>query len=258
MPIDLPDPDRARLNGSPLALVVCQLRFEEVPGTSEGRVGLRLQQDLAPGAYQAIDRIQSQDLSLQLGPGGVQPAVEAPKSGWRLTTGDRRWTVTVMPDSATLETPRYETWDDFRTRLAGLFDAVANVLEPATVSRLGLRYVDKIVRPEIQTPAGWQPYLSATLLGPILDEGFGPGVVAAQQQVDLDAGDGFRCALRHGTLRESEDALAYILDIDAYLDGLRPFDLDILKEQVDRLNTISLQVFQRATSRQLIETLATT
>src|SRR5258708_1057189 len=199
--------------------------------------------------------MQSQDLALQLGPGGVQPAIENPKNGWRLMTGDRRWTVAILPDGATLETQRYETWLDYRARLVDLFHAVTTVLEPATVSRLGLRYVDKISRADIQEPAGWRPYIASSLLGPILDEGFGPGILAAQQQIDLDAGNGARCTLRHGTLRESDAALGYILDIDAYYDGLRPFDFDALTEQADLLNTVSLQVFQRATSLELLETL---
>jgi uncharacterized protein (TIGR04255 family) len=251
LPLELPDPDRRQLQRSPLQLVVCQVRFEPAPRAAESRVAFRLQERFGgqDGLFPRIEPIQN--LTLSSGPAGPVTAT----TGWRMTSAGRDWTLVLHPDQAALETSVYETWDVFSERLFELIDAVSELLEPSSFTRLGLRYIDHITEPVVESPAEWQQFISPEVLGILLHERLGPGVMATQQQVDFDAGGELRSTLRHGFFRD-EDAgsrLTYVLDFDAYVEGFRAWDSEAIKGMTVSLNDLSLRLFQAAVTTRLLD-----
>lgn len=258
MPIELPAPDPRPLEHSPLELVVCQVRFETLPRAAEPRFALAVQEALGgrDGPFSKMEPIQSQTLTVAAIPAGVQPFSTAAQSGWRLSAHDNRWVITLLPDQAALETTAYETWEGtFRDRLLLLFDAVTEYLEPTAIQRVGLRYVDRLKEPAVNAPTEWSRYIRSEVLGLITHDRLGPGVVASQQQVLLDADD-LRATLRHGFVTEDEvESLSYLLDVDAYQEGFRVFVLDELKETVERLHTLCLSLFQQTVTDEMLRLL---
>ncbi len=257
MSLDLPEPDRRPLSRSPLQLVVCQVRYEPVPRASEARVALAVHELLGgrEGPFAKMEPLQS--LNITMGP-QVMPT--ATPNGWRLTSTSGDWTAQLLGDQSSLETTAYETWEGmFRKRLFGLVDALTEQLQPETLNRVGLRYVDRITEPVVNGPAEWSQYIAPEILGPVLHEHLGPGVTAAQQQVDLDAGDEKRATLRHGFFRDQLQGgkLTYVLDFDTYREGIAAWNADEIKGLADELNELALRLFQQTVSAEMLEYMRT-
>jgi uncharacterized protein (TIGR04255 family) len=256
MPLDLPAPDKTQLARSPLALVVCQVRFEQVLAVSDSRVLRAMHEALGGrrGPYPKAERQTDQGMSIQLGAAGAAATAHPPQTGWRLTSPDGGWAVALMPGNVALETTAYTTWSDgFRPRLARLIEATVEHIAPDTEQRLGLRYINRIVEPSVATPRDWDGLIASELLGLVLHDRLGSGATAAQQQVDLEVGDGVRCAFRHGFFADPARGRAqtYVLDLDVYRDSVCAFDAADIMTTADAFNTIALQLFQQAITPRL-------
>jgi uncharacterized protein (TIGR04255 family) len=258
--LDLPEPDRSRLARSPLELVVCQIRHERRLVVGEGATALAVHEALggASGPYPSIDEVSGAEVNLVMGIGMGAPNVRETKtSGWRLTSADGAWVITLMPDNFSLETSAYTTWaGDFAPRLAALIDAVAERIQPTFEQRIGLRYVDRITELGLTELAAWQPFLRPELLGLVVHPQLGPGVRSYQQQLLIELADGVMAGLRHGPVVEAgRDVVDYQLDYDIFRQGGRAFDAAAIKDAAAQFNVYALQLFQAAISDALLEEL---
>ncbi len=257
MPFPLPAPDKRRLTRSPLALVVCQVKFEELIAPSDARTAVAFHDALGgrSGPYPKLEQAISQTINVVGGPGGVQSSAQ-PRQGWRLRSAEGHWTVVLMPDHVVLETSRYTTWsDDFEPRLNNLLRATALHIEPALEQRLGLRYVDRITEPAVQAPGEWREYINLTFLGAILDDQIEGSIRAAQQQIDVDLGDGIAAGVRHGFFADPsrDGSPTYLLDVDVYRETGQAFDVAGIMATLNIFHERNLQVFQRVMTPKMLD-----
>jgi uncharacterized protein (TIGR04255 family) len=243
-----------------LELVVCQVRHERRLVVGEGSTALAIHEALggASGPYPSIDEVSSAELNVVMGVGAGTPNVrESKTSGWRLTSADGTWVITLLPDNFSLETSAYTTWaDDFAPRLDALIGAIADHVQPTFEQRIGLRYVDRINELGLTDLAAWEPYLRPELLGLALHPQIGPGVRTYQQQVVVELDDGVIAGLRHGPVVEAgHDHVDYQLDYDIFRQGGRPFAADAIMDAAARFNIYALQLFQATISDALLEEL---
>ena len=258
--LDLPEPDRSRLARSPLELVVCQVRHERRLVVGEGTTALAVHDALggSGGPYPSIDEVSGAEINVMMGVGIGAPHVRETKtSGWRLTSADGAWVITLMPDNFSLETSAYTTWgEDFAPRLETLIAAVAEHVQPTFEQRIGLRYVDRINELRLTELAAWQPYLRPELLGLALHPQLGPGVRTYQHQVVIELADGVAAGLRHGPVVEANrNIVDYQLDYDIFRQGGRPFDAAAVSDAAAQFNIYALQLFQATISDALLEEL---
>jgi uncharacterized protein (TIGR04255 family) len=258
MPLALPEADPTRLRKSPLEVVVAQIRYEHAPQAGEGRVAVAVHEALggAQGPYPNVEQLPAQTVNFTFTPGQAPQAEQASgPATWRFASKDAAWTVSLTPDFVALETTRYTTWaDDFRVRLGAIVDAVAEFVRPVLSSRIGVRYVDRIAELDLRSPADWEAYVAAELLGPTRHPVLGPGIRQAQQQLLLDVDEDTGCALRHGFVAEGE-RLDYLMDFDVFRQAGRPFDPDEVKRTADTLNDYSLRLFHVCVTPALLEAL---
>lgn len=259
MALNLPEAVPDRLGNSPLKLVVCQIRFEETPAVSDGRVGIGVYEDLggAEGPYPQLGEFRGEQPDITVAPGAPASTQRTPLSGWRYVSADGNWIVLLLPGSVALETKVYTTWtDDFEARLNRILSAVVLHVQPSIQLRLGLRYVDVITRPETSSPQDWDGLISETLLGPIKHPDIGPGVVSVQQQVDIDLGDSVRCTLRHGTAIDGASGRpGYLLDWDIFTESPKSLDPQLAIETLRSFNRKALRLFQVAITPKMLDEL---
>jgi len=259
MNLDLPAPDPRRLERSPLELVVCQIRFDNKAAAEEPAVALSFHAQLGgeDGRYPNMEPIAGHEYSITMGPNAAPATETKTLAGWRLSSAEDGWVISLTAEYVAIETSAYQTWDDFRERLAELIAATAAQLAPAIEQRIGLRYVDRIGELELSEPQQWAQYIAPELLGPILHPKIGPTVKVAQQALALELGDGIACGLRHGVNSE-QGSVDYLLDFDLSRQGGRAFEPEALLATADRLNEYGLQLFQAAITPELYERLAPT
>lgn len=249
MAVELPAPRRGRLRYAPLALVVCQVRFELQAASFAPSHMFAIHEALggARGLYPKVEEMRAGGFTVQVGPNGLMSGDTPVLSGYRLQSDTSDWFVSLMPDHVGLETTRYTTWDDdFKERIRSILEAANAVVGPQTEQRVGLRYVDRITRPMVTHPAQLREYLIPELLGIALHETIGPGVRSSQQQVDIECSSDARCTLRHGYAADPtrNNALTYVLDWDIYREGIRPFDVPAIRDCLDGFDDLALRLFQ--------------
>lgn len=249
MTLQLPVAQPGRLPRSPLSLVSCQLKLEDVePVTSAQLIAIREEMAAANFAYPGTAKMQVASVSIELGSGGPAQGQAPSHSGWRLQSADGRWIATLVADSVALETTKYDGWNvDFKDRFAALVRAVAAHSKPAAETRLGLRYVDLFTQPDAAMPADWTRYLSESFLGPIRHPTIGAGVTATQQQVSLQLDDSVKAVVRHGAFSDPahDGRSTYLLDTDVFRDALRAFDVASILETAERFHDLALRLFQQ-------------
>ena len=196
--LELPAPRTERLTGSPLELVVCQVRHERNLAVADAKRALRVHDGLEE-QYPTIDESSGMALNIVGGPTGLSTATDQQR-GWSFRSSDGNWTVVLMPDFFALETKAYEDWEDFSARLAAVVRLVDEVLEPSLEQRVGLRFIDRITDPKMSAPGDWGGWIDDRLLGPILHQAFGPAIKSVQRFLQLDGGDDMEVILRHGCL----------------------------------------------------------
>lgn len=235
---------------SPLVLVAAQINFEEIGRGVEHGQARQVQRALgADWASLAATPLVEATMT----PAGV---VNQPnRSAYRLATADGGWSVLLNPDRVTLETTAYDGWATFSERFALLAQAVAEVFDPGTEQRLGLRYIDQIPLPAGWD--GWQGLVPDTLLGVGIDERFISGILGSDQRLLLQLEAGIRCVFRHGLLTDAatnQVGAAYLLDYDVYREN-RPYDAAGLVEGAEMLHAYVGRLFKASITDDLYEVL---
>jgi uncharacterized protein (TIGR04255 family) len=232
------------LPAAQLKLVVAQVQHERLMAASDAKDALAIGRRL-DASLEGPRPMATPGMVLQLGT-PAEPSAALNLGGWQYVSEGRDWVATVTPDFFSLETLAYGAWPEFRTRLEELTTAVAEVLSPALVQRVGLRYVDELRIAGVVAPADWAGRIAPSFLGPAHDPEVGPSVTSIQQAVEIEGPGGAKVVLRHGTVLTAEGRPAYLLDHDCHHDGGRPFGTEELVREYDSLHLLALGVFQRA------------
>ena len=246
-----------RFPRSPLALVVCQIQCEDLPAMATSQVMLAIHQSLGGrrGPYPIAEQVNLNRLNIHISGPVPQPPATTVTKGWRLRSEDRRWAITLLPDHVALETTNYTTWEeDFRTRISALLDALTSQGRPTIEQRLGLRYINRIADPGVATPTQLREYIAPELLGMVLHQSLGEMVKGAQQQIELEAGEGIQVVMRHGFSRDEDrdGALAYLLDFDIFRQGIQAFDVADIRSSLDRFHGLALRLFQQSLTEKML------
>ena len=246
--LDLPAPDTRQLSDAPLDVVVCQLQYDTNLAVSDTKTARALHDALGGrhGTYPRVEQIQTRSISLDM-TAGVSPSLSSsPGSGWRFAAEDGTWIVSILAEHVSVETSAYQNWNDFRDRLRVVLEAVAVHVDPVFEQRLGLRYIDRLVTPDVASPADWEKVVAPHLLGPVLHQGIGPAIRVAQQHLvlALDEDGEAQCGFRHGFVVAADDEPAYVLDYDVHRSVGRPFNVNDALAGADQFNQYALQLFQ--------------
>jgi uncharacterized protein (TIGR04255 family) len=132
-----------RLDRSPLAVVLFQIRF---PGPVTRIEHAILSGDLADALSADYPFAERQEVVEFVFQPGHMPAQKSTNStALALSDASQQWTLSIARDSLSLTTTAYKDRDDLLARAEGIFEALARVAQPPAVSRVGLRYINRIV-----------------------------------------------------------------------------------------------------------------
>ncbi len=246
--LDLPPPSGDRLLNSPLKLAVCQVRYDKSFGAADPRNALAVH-TAVQGVLPVIE--ESPSVVGGIGPiGGVQVSTGA--QGWNFKTPDGAWVGFVGIEACSLETSAYLDWSDYRSRFETLLHAVKENVSPTFETRMGLRYVDRIVVPTPEGPHTWAQWIDPAFLGPFSHGDLGPGGTALQSALELRVRDETGAIVRLNFSRdETEKQWVLILDTDCFRQGMREFALDAILEALEELHRLALQIFQAVVTDEL-------
>lgn len=224
---DLRQSARVIFKRNPLKAVVLQVRFPPLLVLSQPAGVAPFQEALRDAYPQAEAPVQQ--VTLAVGPAGPLSAASQP-GPWRFVDPEG-WFVGLATDYVSLETTSYRRFEEFESRARRVLAVAQDVLRLRHRGRLGLRYINEISHPEARTVADWRDLLNPELLGVAGGEALGSRVTQALQQIDVRLDDGV-LTVRHGFRAVEDQSFPYTIDLDAYDDALRPFDVDEILARV--------------------------
>ncbi|MDE2791599.1 MAG: TIGR04255 family protein [Paracoccaceae bacterium] len=217
---------------APLARVLAQARFPTILAIRDpDRVADF--QDAVRESYPNLNRDQVHSIRLV---SGEAPDIR-PDLIWRFTDRETGpgWRVSLGVDFVALETSSYGSRSDFLDRLLTVLSAVEESFRPASASRLGLRYIDRLTGEAVDRLA---ELVHAEVLGIIqaaetLDPSLRASVIHQLTEVQFMSPAGTQIQGRWGQLPanatyepnalEPIEEPSWVLDLDMFTTESRPF-----------------------------------
>ncbi len=228
-------------------------RFEQGAKWNLGALGLLYRElideypaeprQLAAGAVEAaVPQDDESGAVIRLAPQRTVIEFATEERHYLIRAGGSSLTVHVMAP--------YTGWAEFRSRIAKVVDTYIRVAEPKSLSRLGIRYINKV------------------------DLGTGPVELSEYFRIPVETADsqGFTLGaffVRTESVRENEqvrliqsfasvpgDTAQFVLDIDVIQDnlGITPMSFQALSKQIDSLRDIERDVFEASITDKLRRT----
>lgn len=241
----MPDPRRETLKRPPLELVVAQVRHEPLGVISDASQVLRLQEAIGDG-FSKLEPANDNEIAVHERNVSVHG-----KPGWRLITADGHWVITLSADSFTLEAARYTTWTEFKRRFFSLVRVIETELQPKLMQRLGLRYIDRIVREDSGKPALWAGFIEPPFLGLASDPDIGGAVSMFQSVHELRVGENVAVVRGSCATDNTPSGYSMLIDTDCSTDRAQAFKSSSIEASLESLHTLSLQIFQTAVTKKL-------
>jgi uncharacterized protein (TIGR04255 family) len=162
---------------APLAMVVLEVRFPSEASAAPVTVSLQraFRDRLVAHGDWIIEAQQVRKVEVEFGSNltqSVQTQIVP-----RLVTRDRTMSVSLPPGAITIETTRYDGYDEFRGLVETVLAAAKELLNPDGVVRFGMRYIDEIQVPQHGNGdlSAWANWLLPPLLPPRLPESISTG-----------------------------------------------------------------------------------
>ena len=149
----------------PLVLTVLEIRYPELSedlGERDWRQMGEAVRDRLPLAEARVE----QQMNLFIGGSAPAPPSIQSRTFPRFSTRDRTTALLVKSDALVIETTAYAGWaESFRPLVAEVVHAMERIRQPNGVLRIGLRYIDEIRVPGIESvPGDWRGYIDEHLL----------------------------------------------------------------------------------------------
>ncbi|WP_419944178.1 TIGR04255 family protein [Candidatus Poriferisodalis sp.] len=245
--------ERVHLDRDPLVRVVAQVRFAPILSVREQSFVAPFQEAIRH-AYPLVEKETQQEVAL-----GASGALQMSDSAlWRFWGVERNWQVTLAENFVSLACSDYSDRDDFLSRLADALNAVREHIRPGHISRVGVRYVDRLSGHEMldRLPEFVRPELLG-LSNAELGEGVTVrGMMQAEfsiHEVRLSGKWGhLPPGMTHDLSLDALDELSWILDLDAFTEVAEPFDSEACEAKAGRYADIVYGFFRWAVSDEFL------
>lgn len=253
----------------PLVLTVLEIRYPEIVGG----LGDDKSMGLKAALNEHLPLMESQtEEQFAVAIGASVPASVQRRIFPRFSTRDRTTALLVKQDALVLETTTYAGWEQhFRPLVSEVVNTLGRVSRPDGVLRVGLRYIDEIRVPGIESaPGDWRGYIDEHLLA-----GAAPNFIPTHMRPSVWQGvaqyqavTGTTLAVRYGpqegyavdpqsaTRRQCppHPGLFFLLDSDSYWLGdeeVPEFRADWILDCCDQLHAPAREFFKIAVTDKL-------
>ena len=236
------------LSNAPLTTVVSQVSFASIL-VIQNQNAISSFQNLIREDYPSFKIDKHQAATLDLGASKMN-VVDQPI--WRFIDIKEEWKVTLTQDSIAVETSNYQSKKDFSTRFAKVLAAFTKELKPQHVSRIGIRYVNRIEGDAALNKLG--EFINPSMLGilnsnakPSLEFTVTEALFRITSQV-LFARWGFLPpnATTDPAVIKPKPNSSWILDIDASNSTQATWDVKSILTEIEALSAIDYNFFRWA------------
>ncbi len=249
--------DRYLYARSPLAEVICQLRFPTI--LSIGAKEPAEFQEAIRSEYPRYAARQEQPAPKLTGVGTPNPSLQQqpPITNYNFISQDGKWKINLTNGFIALSTVGYTQWEDFAKRLDFVLAQFIRIYQPAFFERIGLRYVNAFSRKALGMEGLlWDDLIQSPYLG-VLGEPDVDETTVTKNAVDVEMNLGGDCRLKlhagPGMLKrgpqEAQSEARFILDGDFSATGNLPAGQ--VPARLETLHGWAVRLFRGAITREL-------
>jgi len=237
---------RCRYGISPVAEVICQLRFPEIL-TIQANAPVDFQEAIRHKFPQYLRRQELPAPKLTGTPGNITMQNQAPVNNYQFVSADGIWRVNLTSKFISLTCTHYTCWEDFAAHLDKPLAAFIQIYKPAYFERVGLRYLNFISRNALDLQGiPYRDLISPCYLGPLAEPDV-PEEKLGRCSVDFESAVRGGCRIKvhagPGKIKrgnKEDPEIQFIFDQDLYMPGqlqpnLVPGALQTLHAQADSI-----------------------
>lgn len=224
VPLSVPTVEREHFEHTFIRTAVCELRFPVLFELEGPKPPLTFAHAVRK-AYPVAERTQGVNLS--------DPSLQKVTNHAFKSKGGQ-WSINLKSSSASLESQRYSSSEDFHSRIRDLIEALGTFIDSDFFTRIGIRYTNFIPYRQPATVSDW---INKNLVGPLASGELGDAQeFAGQARGIVNLGEkvgGY--LLQHGIQREEGRDPSYVIDLDFYAEEVEVKDaMDLIKMLHDR------------------------
>ena len=248
----LPESPREVYKHNPLVEVVCQLRYPTILMVSEVR----------PAQFQEAIRNTYPLYEERRGPGGTLP-INVPKEvadllmmqslAHHFSSDSETREIALTQDFVAVSERQYCRWGNFRKEVELAERVLRTHYTPAFYNRVGLKYVDVLVRSKLglgDTP--WSALLNPSFIGVLGDRNLADDVqdLSVESLLGIPDVEQGQVNIKHGiAIHQQDDEEVYVIDADFYT--TRRSTPEEVFDALDRFNRWAGNLFRWATTDKL-------
>ena len=248
-------PDTVPLPNTPLTGVLVQVMFPEILSIENADFVAPFQEKIR-ARYPIVQ--QEQNLVLQISPEGSK---QSKTPNWRFFDVERKWRISLTRNFIAMETRAYDSRSDFTSRISEIALALAETINPNILTRIGVRYVDRI---HGDTLSNIDQFVRSELLGLYTPKNW-DNINHTMSEIVGETDVGIitsRCGYmpQHQThepdLMPAIGVPSWFLDIDVYqeFDHSEEFNSEFIEDITMKLATRAYGFFRWATNSEFLKT----
>ena len=232
-PFEVKDLEEIHLPNAPLVRVIAQVRFSSIVSIQKSEFIAHFQESLRS----EYPLVQS-DKNLMINIFDSQDQRE--EVVWRFLDESKTWRITLASEFLAFETLKYESKDEFFSRYKQVVSFLAQHIQPSSINRIGIRYIDQIIGSELEKISD---LIRNEILG-IHNSSLNEHILSSLRQTLFFIDEDKRLSTRWGKLEKQQtydpnsmapiDKDSWILDLDAFINKKQSFnEEDIVTQSKD-------------------------
>jgi uncharacterized protein (TIGR04255 family) len=175
---------------------------------------------------------------------GIKTEQSTEYKHWQFFGKDREKFIKITKNFISISHNNYHSYEAFTSEFYSVVDALLDKYKDTQISRIGLRYVNKIELQE-RNPLDWEDYININLLSPLSHFGNSYSLSKAMQDIELNFDD-YLVKFRYGMFNPDFPSpilkKVFVIDIDAYSNHAT--DINELKTTFDKFHSSIQQLFE--------------
>ena len=257
---DLPEGETLNFKDSKIEAVIVEIRYPEIKSSNLADSAGKLLKVFSKYGVSQIESAEQHNISVNLGKDRKSDSqIQIADKGWQISDPEKSVVFTLMSSMASLQFRTYDRWSvSVLPQLESLLSITKEVLSPELSTRIGLRYVNRLIGNVGEPADQWKGRVESSFLGPIEHPLLGKLVREAHQILRFEIEPGVFAVLRHGPLADVESGLgSYIVDIDVSVERAVDFDPAVVLQLAQRLNRTAFSIFKLVLSKEELHQMKT-
>lgn len=237
---------RVRYVKSPLKEVIFQLRYPTIlsinsrqPVVFQDKI-----RDIYPFFEEQLEEVGNVMVNPQLNVATMKKTAE--NKNYAFISKDKKTKINLTPSFISISTKEYTQWEDFKKQIEFVIPLFENEYQPSFYTRVGLRYIDVIIRSELNlNEKHWTELIQPHVLGLVTQE-IENGIKSYFSEMEYETKEEQVLSKAHFELVHinNQRELSLLIDCDYYI--LEITNLNEMKSKAEKLHTASSQFIQTA------------